>query len=141
MAEDYAELIQRCVDSCDYIEEPPHYTSTIEIIGTSLYWKDEIRFRDGYVLDIIDSTSFYASGGMKYRSFSYDFRKDGEVHPVFRIDNHNRPQPATEPCHLHLGANPDRIECFPDSTKTDFQYVVHCIKNFYASKPQDWERP
>jgi len=85
--------------------------------------------------------AFFDDDGMIERSFSYDLREKGTGRLVWRIDNHCRRQPVTNPCHVHAFPDaPDkRTEFFADSKSTTFMYAIHCVKNFFEGTPQDWE--
>lgn len=83
--------------------------------------------------------TFDLDGNWVERSFAYDFRDAGAVYPLFRICNHNATQSIKAPCHVHVDQDDERI-IFPTSEGKDFSYVIHCIKNFYQHKPQDWEK-
>lgn len=142
-AGEYADLIRRHVATCQYLEENPHFPAPIQIPEdnpSAMYWRDLIRLRGDYRLDISD-WALFEDGEMVERSFFYDFRKTDGRKLVWRICNHRRQRPVSARCHVH--ANPDNdkdlIECFPDSIKTIFPYAMHCVKNFYEGKPQEWE--
>lgn len=102
-------------------------------------WDKEIfLFKEDKILKVKDVGMFDSEGNMVERGFSYDFRERGSVHPIFRVCNHEKIIPASEPCHVHVGQK--ELPLFPDSTKATFAYAMHCIKNFYTGKPQDWEK-
>jgi hypothetical protein len=46
-----------------------------------------------------------------------------------------------EPCHVHIDPDNEeaRLPFFEDSRTTIFPYVMHCLKNHYTGKPQDWK--
>ena len=144
-AQEYAERIKRNLSTFQYIENRPHFPSEIQIPldnPFSLWWSDTIHLQGNRCLKLVDAAIFSEDGMMAERSFSYDFREQESHKMIWRICNHKTWQPVTNGCHVH--DNPDdedaRNECFPDSTKTDFMYVMHCLKNFYEGKPQDWEQ-
>ena len=146
-AQQYAELIEKHLLSCQYIEDKPRFPTHIEIFALdpeTLFWKEKIDFQQNLRLTVMEQTVF-DEGEMIERSFSYDLRERGDAGKlIWRIDNHNRKQPVTAPCHVHnLPHDPpdSRIECFVDSKKTDFPYAVHCIKNYFEGKSQEWEDP
>ena len=142
-AKEYTELIKRHIASCQYLEENPHFPAPIQIPEnnpSALYWRDQIYLRDGYCLDISD-WALFEDGEMVERSFFYDFRKIDGRKLIWRICNHRRQQPVTAGCHVHANADNEKDinEFFPDSINTIFPYAVHCVKNFYEGKPQEWE--
>lgn len=96
--------------------------------------------RDGKVLKITDDVIFDPEGsGMMERKFAYDFRDEGGAQPIFRVCNHAQWYSNNAPCHVHVGHDDNRIECFTSSQGKDFTYIIHCIKRFYEGKPQDWD--
>jgi hypothetical protein len=144
-AQEYTELIKRYLATCQYLEETPHFPASIqnpENNPSALFWRDQIHLKGGYRLEVSD-WALFEDEAMVERSFYYDFRRKDGRQLIWRICNHRRQQPVTAPCHVH--ANPDdeedRIECFPDSIEATFPYAMHCVKNFYEDKPQDWEEP
>ena len=139
-ASEYAELIDRILNSCEYLDPRP-MISKVEIPEdnpNALRWKAQYQFVENKTLKIKDIASFDSDGNMVERAFSYDFREVGAEHPIFRICNHERIQPVNEPCHVHVG--PTQLECFEDSKKTTFPYAIHCVKNHYQQKAQEWEQ-
>ncbi len=141
-AHKYANLIARLLASCEFLDPPPAYPSEIKIPRdnpNSFYWKDKLSFRDGKVLSILDIATFDVEGNMLERSFKYDFRDASTRKLHFRICNHcGTPQLITEPCHVHVGSE-ETVKHFLTSEGKDFSYTIHCIKNFYSEKLQDWE--
>jgi hypothetical protein len=89
----------------------------------------------------VEDSARFSSEGMTSRNFGYDLRDCSTGRLIWRIDNHGTWQPVGSRCHVHT--NPDdedeRLEHFEDSRETTFLYVMHCIKNHYTNKPQDWE--
>jgi len=98
---------------------------------------EQFTFTGNKILKIKDIASFDSEGNMVERAFSYDFREVGSEQPIFRICNHERIKSVNEKCHVHVG--PIEHECFSDSTRTTFAYAIHCVKNHYLHKAQDWE--
>jgi hypothetical protein len=141
-AYEYAELIARLLNSCEYLDSRPASPSKIRIPKDNpcaLYWNDKFSFIDGKTLTVKDMATFDADGNMLERSFKYDFRDNGSPVPLFRICNHGAWQSASEPCHVHVGTE-ENIVHFPSSEGKDFPYAIHCIKNFYRQKQQDWAK-
>jgi hypothetical protein len=143
-AHDYAELIDRLLTSCRYLDCPPHFTSEIKIPENNpcaFEWKDTIHFQDGLRLEVTDYAIFAPDGGMIERNFMYDFREEETGRLVWRICNHGTWKMVDEPCHVH--ADPDdegnRLEIWPSSDETTFAYVMNCLKKHYEKKPQEWE--
>lgn len=142
-AYEYAKLIARLLETCEYLDPRPAAPSKIVIPKDnerSFFWKEIFPFTDEKVLTIKDMATFDPDGRMLERNFAYDFRDKGSSDPIFRICNHGVWQSVSERCHVHVGEENNTIECFPSSEKTDFSYVIHCIKNFYLAKRQDWEK-
>jgi hypothetical protein len=144
-AQEYTELIKRHIATCQYLEEKPHFPAPIQIPEnnpSAIFWRDQIDLRDNYRL-VVSDWALFEDGEMVERSFYYDFRKRDGRELIWRICNHRMQQPVSAPCHVHTNPNDeeDRIECFPNSITTIFPYAVHCVKNFYENKPQDWEGP
>jgi hypothetical protein len=142
-AEKYAELIESHMLSCQFIEDRPRFPYHIGIPESnpcSLYWVDKIPLQQNLCLTVMEQ-AFFDEDEMIERSFSYDLREAGTGKLVWRIDNHCRRQPVSSPCHVHDSPNePDkRNEFFSNSRRTDFTYVMHCVKNFFEGKPQEWE--
>jgi hypothetical protein len=139
----YADLIEKHLNSCQNLETRPHFPSRITIPldnPKALYWKDRILLQNGLVLEVHEQ-AFFDDEGMSERSFSYDFREEAGRRLIWRIDNHCRLQSVEAPCHVHRNPNNEgeRFEYFTDSKKADFMYAMHCVKNYYQSKPQEWE--
>ena len=135
----YAELIDRLLNSCEYLDPRPR-VSKVEIPEdnpNAFRWKEQFTFAGDKILKVKDVASFDSEGNMVERAFSYDFREVGAEHPIFRICNHERLRSVNEDCHVHVGSNV--IKCFDDSVKTTFAYAIHCIKNYYQQKVQEWE--
>jgi hypothetical protein len=105
-----------------------------------MYWKDVIHLKGNLRLEVYD-WALFENKEMVERSFSYDLRRKDDRKLIWRICNHKAQQPITASCHVHINPNneDDRIEFFPDSTRTIFPYVMHCLKNLYENKPQEWE--
>lgn len=145
-AQDYRQLIENYLLSCQHIEIKPRFPVNLEIyegeLQTTLYWSDKIDLKRNLLLTVMEHATF-DEDEMLERSFSYDLREKGAGgRLIWRIDNHCRLQPVNARCHVHI--LPDdppnsRLECFPDSTKIDFTYAVHCIKIHFEEKPQKWE--
>ena len=123
----------------------PHFPSQIQVHSLNdpydtLVWQDKILLRGNLRLSVQEAAAFLGDE-MVERNFGYDFRDKSNDRLIWRVDNHGAWLPVTDPCHVH--ANPDddddRIECFPDSRGTTFLYAMHCIKNHYENKPQDWD--
>jgi hypothetical protein len=141
-AYEYAKLIARLLNSCEYLDPRPASPSKIKIPANNqfaLYWSDSFSFRDEKILKITDMATFDVDGKMLDRNFAYDFRDRGSRDPLFRICNHGVWQSVCEPCHVHVGREENVVE-FPSSEGKDFPYAIHCIKNFYQQKPQEWEK-
>jgi hypothetical protein len=137
----YAEFIARLLNSCEYLDPRPASPSKIEIPKdnpSAFKWIDEFGFRDGKTLTIKDMAIFDNGGNMAKRNFKYDFREVGSNVLLFRIDNHEKWQSVSKPCHVHVGREDKKVE-FPSSEGKDFQYILHCIKKFYLHEPQDWD--
>jgi len=138
----YAELIDRLLNSCEYLDPRPMVQRKViipEANPNAFQWDKEVfTFRDEKILKVKDIGLFDSDGNMVERGFSYDFRQVSGIHPIFRICNHERIVPVSEPCHVHVGLK--ELPLFSDSTKATFDYAIHCIKNFYNQKPQDWEK-
>lgn len=140
-AYEYANLIERHLSSCEYLDPRPALPSKIEIPKAnpfSIKWKEAFSFRDNKILKITDFAIFSKSGNVTERSFLYDFRDKGATYPIFRICSHGRCQSVFDACHVHF-KHEDNIINLPSAQKIDFAYAIHCIKNFYLQKPQDWE--
>ena len=144
-AQEYAGLIEDHLNSCQFLEDPPHFTTKIKIFThpfpDSFFWEDDvIRLKDDLCLKVEDSARFRGDA-MFNRNFSYDLRHCTTGRLIWRICNHGTWKPVSEPCHVHV--NPDnedeRLAFFEDSRTTIFPYVMHCLKNHYTGKPQDWE--
>ena len=138
----YAEIIDRHLNSCEFLDDRPGRHSKVQIPEdnpNAFFWKEKFYFRDNKVLTVTDIDTFDADGDMLERDFAYDFRERGGAHPIWRVCNHCTKQSVDAPCHVHVEHDDNVIECFPDSSKTDFTYAIHCIKNFYLGKPQEWE--
>jgi hypothetical protein len=105
-------------------------------------WADTIQLKGNLRLVVKDVVIFLPDGNMSSRDFSYDLRDSRTNRLIWRICNHGCLRPVDDPCHVH--ANPDdedeRIECFDDSRKTTFDYVMHCLKLHFEGKSQEWER-
>ena len=87
----YAELIDRLLTSCKFLNLPPHFTSEIKIPADNslaFEWNDVIRFQDGLRLVVTDYAFFFPEGGMAERKFMYDFREEVGGRLVWRICNH-----------------------------------------------------
>ncbi len=139
----YAEIIERVLNSCEFLDPRPITQSRVQIPAdnpNAFYWKESFSFKDDKILKVTDIATFDADGNMVERSFSYDFRDKGSHDPLFRVCNHNTKQSVNDPCHVHVGHDDNVVNCFPDSIGKDFTYVIHCIKNFYLQKEQDWEK-
>lgn len=140
---EYANLIARVLNSCEYLDPRPVHPSKIEIPECnppfSLSWKEKFTFRDSKILSVTDMATFYLEGNWVERRFMYDFRDAGSANPLFRICNHNDTQSINAPCHVHVNLEKNVVNCFSTSEGKHFPYVIHCIKNFYQNKPQDWE--
>ena len=142
-AQQYAELIKKHVLSCHFIEEKPRFPSHIEIQEGDLYWQDTIDLQQNLCLTVMEQ-AFFDDNEMIERSFSYDLREIGTGKLLWRIDNHSRRQPVEAPCHVHsLPDDPpdSRTPLHSDSKRAIFPYAIHCIKNHFEGKPQDWEVP
>lgn len=140
-AYEYAEFIDRLLNSCEYLDPRPATRSKIIIPKDnprSLFWIDKITFRDGKILAVKEMATFDGNGNFFERNFKYDFREIDGSSLLFRIDNHEETQSVKEPCHVHVGRE-DNIVTFPSSEGKDFQYVLHCIKKFYLKQPQEWD--
>jgi hypothetical protein len=139
----YAEIIDRLLNTCDFLEVRPGKHSRVQIPEdnpNAFYWKEKFFLKDDKVLTVTDMATFDSEGNMVERAFSYDFRDKGSPHPLWRICNHNSKQSINDPCHVHVGDDDNVLHCFPTSHGKDFTYAVHCIKNFYLQKEQDWEK-
>ncbi len=153
---EYAKHIERLLNTCDYLDPRDQFPPKMEIPPDNplaFSWvKVQLYFQDDKVLKVHDQALFDNDGAMAERSFSYDFRTKGAEHPIFRICNHEGlPQSIEARCHVHVEDLKDkktgesRLECFSDSIGfpsnkgKDFAYAIHCIKNFYLGKPQEWE--
>jgi len=142
-ANEYRDLINRHISTCKYLEINPHFPSPMQIPEdnpSAFYWHDEILLRDNYRL-VIKESAVFEDGEMSERSFYYDFRKKDDRKLVWRICNHFVEKPVSAPCHVHVNPEKEKDfnEFFPDSVKTTFPYAMHCVKNFYEGKPQEWE--
>jgi hypothetical protein len=142
-AQQYAELIEKHLLSCQYIEDKLRWPSKIEIPESdpnSLYWQDKIDLKQNLCLTVMEQ-AFFDDDEMIERSFSYDLHERGTDKLVWRIDNHCRRQSVANPCHVHAFPDDpeDRSKGFPDSKQTVFTYAIHCIKNHFEGKPQEWE--
>jgi len=142
-AQDYAELIDRCLCTFRYLENRSHRQYQIEIPKnnpSSLRLKTEIPLQNDLCLSVKESVIF-EKDKMVERSFSYDFRDRGTGKMIWRIDNHSRWQSVASRCHVHT--NPDDEEelneYFHNSQQTDFPYVMRCLRKHYEQEPQDWE--
>jgi hypothetical protein len=143
-AHDYAELIDRLLTSCRYLDCPPHFLSEVKIPADNPYafeWKDTIHFQDGLRLEVTDYAIFAPGGGMVERKFMYDFREEATGRLIWRICNHGSWKVVDEPCHVHTDPDDEeqRLEIWPSSDETTFAYVMRCLKNHYEKKPQEWE--
>jgi hypothetical protein len=141
-AYEYAELIDRVLSTCEYLDPRPVRPTKIEIPAnnpSSFYWKEKFTFRDGKILSVTDMATFDTDGEMVERKFMYDFRDDASHVLLFRICNHGAWQLVSKPCHVHVEREENTVE-FPSSEGKDFTYALHCIKNFYQQKSQDWEK-
>lgn len=137
---DYLKLIERVLDSCRRLEDPPH-VPRIELHqqDTAMQWKDTVRFTDGHVLSVTEYAIFGSDGEWTRRNFKYDFRRSDKS-LVFRIDTHGVMQSASEPCHVDTrDEEKDRIP-LPPSPPIDFSYAMRCIERYFSSQAQDWER-
>jgi hypothetical protein len=140
-AQRYAELIDGHLSTCQFLRNNPHYLSPIQIPDPNiLFWQDKIYFRDGLCLTV-QEVAIFNNEEMTERSFAYDLREVGTGRLIWRICNHCEQQPVENSCHLHL--NPldedERLEFFPDSKTTILPYAMHCVKNHFEGKPQEWE--
>jgi hypothetical protein len=141
-AYEYAELIARLLNSFEYLDPRPASPSKIKIPKANpyaLYWIDKITIKEEKILTVKEMATFDGDGRMLERNFKYDFRDSGSPDPLFRIDNHGVWQSVSEPCHVHVGRE-DNLVSFPSSEGKDFKYALHCIKNYYQQRPQDWEK-
>lgn len=153
-AEEYAEHIDRLLNSCEYLEPRRQFPARINIPpdnALAFEWrKARIIFKGGKALNILDLAIFDTEGNMTERRFSYDFRTINDDHPIFRICNHQEWNSVDAPCHVHVTDGNEKtgeriIECFSDSKgfpadgARDFSYAIHCIKNFYLGRRQEWE--
>jgi hypothetical protein len=135
--EEYLDLIDRCLNTCQFLDTPPHYQSQAEILpeGRGIVWKDVLRLKHGHILRVQDRVLFDREGKMTYRNFFYNL-SDSENNLIFRFDTHGEEQGADEACHVHDGD--DRTVDFGDCKGMDFGYLMHCIKNHFVGKAQEW---
>lgn len=135
----YAELINRLLNSCEYLDPRPVIPSKIVIPKSNtnaLKWIEGFTFRENKVLSVKDIALFDSDGRMLERGFHYDFREQDGIDPIFRICNHGKVRPASDPCHVHVGTK--EIPLFEHSLDATFAYAMRCIKHFYMHTPQDW---
>ena len=102
-------------------------------------WSEIFHFRDDTILSVRDQATFDTDGKMVDRKFAYDFRSKGSDQPLWRICNHYEWRSVNDPCHVHVGHEDNRVECFPTSHDKDFLYAIHCVKLHFLQKPQDWD--
>jgi hypothetical protein len=145
-AQQYAELIEKHLLSYQYIEDNPRFPSEIQIPESdpnSLFWSDRIDFRQDLRLTVMEQAVF-CDDQLVERAFSYDLREIATGKLIWRIDNHSRRQSVDAPCHVHvLPDDPpnSRTPLFENSRTAIFPYAIHCIKNYFEGKPQEWEEP
>jgi hypothetical protein len=89
----------------------------------------------------VEDSALFKGGDMIRRNFSYDLRRCSTGRLIWRIDNHGSWQSIEEPCHVHIDPDDEeaRLPFFENSKITIFPYVMHCLKNHYTGKQQDWE--
>jgi hypothetical protein len=139
----YATIIDRLLNSCEYLDPRPVTQSKVQIPEdnpSAFKWSEKFFFKDAKVLTVLDQATFDGEGQMVDRKFSYDFRDRGGDQPLWRVCNHNEWYSVNDPCHVHVGDEKNVVKCFPTSHEKDFTYVIHCIKNFYLQKRQDWDQ-
>lgn len=140
-AVEYAELIDRLLNTCEYLDPRPAVATKIKIPlanPLSLHWKESFSFRDNKMLKITDIALYGTNRKILERNFLYDFRDKGSPSPIFRICSHGRCQSVMDACHVHFGQE-DNVVVLPSAQIIDFTYAIRCIKHFYLQKPQDWE--
>lgn len=138
----YAELIDRLLNSCEYLEIRPGQIFSFEIPADNplaFWWKQSFQMQDNKILKVTDFGNVDINGKMVERAFGYDFRTKGSIDPIFRVCNHGSRQSVNEPCHVHVGHEKNVIDCFENSIGKDFTYALKCVKNFYNNKKQDWD--
>lgn len=140
---EYADLIHRCIGSCQFIENPPHYVTKLRVFTNPdrFYWSDVLLLHNDLCLKVEDSARF-SGDEMTIRNFSYDLRRRSAPRRlIWRIDSHSDWHPISDPCHIHINPDNDdeRLEFFKNSQGINFLYVMHCLKNQYENKPQEWE--
>lgn len=143
-ADQYAKLIEKHLLSCQYIEEKPRFPSEIIIPQddlNSLFWMDKIDLQQNLRLTVMEQ-AFFCDDQLIERSFSYDLREIRTGRLIWRIDNHCRRQSVEAPCHVHTlpddppdSRKPLHLNC----ARAIFPYAIHCVKNHFEGKPQDWE--
>jgi hypothetical protein len=142
-AQEYAELIRKHLSTCQYLEQKPHFPLRIEIPEdnpNSLLIRDTLHLRGNLRLAVYEQ-AFFDENGIVERSFAYDFREVGSEKLIWRICNHCVRASIESPCHVHTNPHgqEERNEFFSDSKGTLFFYAMHCVKNHYEHKPQEWE--